>query len=250
MKKYNLANKMMDYPKITSNIKISEYFKKESSKIFENLDNKINSVFKEMSNAEITYTAFLDYDIPPHHFMSHGNIKYIISTRENDDTLKKTNEVNIYFAKIFDERIKNRIIKSWTENSLLSDRLELLMQALDCYEKELYGPVVSTFATQIEGVIKQKINKRFDSVSTKKLIKIIKKLFSKKGIGSTDLTTSKYYEEKFIVSNRDLPSNRHSIAHGNIANYTSKIDAVRMMLIFDSIVTRLEVIDENLLLEE
>lgn len=248
LKKYKLGENIFNFKRIQFDYDLSSYFKKVIEKYFDKLNENIENAFQKLSDANVNYSAFLDYDIPPHHFMMYADIHYILSARENDNSLEKTEEVNSYFEKVFDERIKNRIINNWKNNSLLTIRLELLMQAIECYENELYGPAVSTFATQIEGVMKQKIDKPFENIGTKKLKHIINKLFSKKGIGSTDLTTSKYFEDKFIKSNRDLPSNRHAIAHGNIANYTKKIDAVRMIMIFDSVVSRLDVADKKALL--
>lgn len=224
-----------------------------------NIDNTINSIFgdttrnlnialKSLNNAEITYNAFLDYDIPPHHFMMLGDFKHFVATRNEDDsTLEKVKDIEQYTIDMFDRKIKGRIVLSWSENSLLSERMTLLNQAMECYEKGFYGPAVSVFATQLEGVIKQKVNKQFDHVSTRDLKNIVNILFSKKGVGSLDLTSAKYYEDKVVSSNKNKPSNRHAIAHGNIANYTEQIDAIRMILIFDCIVSRLDKTEKDIL---
>lgn len=246
MTHYRFNNMTIKVPKI----KLSRILdiKDEIDTLFSKTTINLNKTFKNMDSAEVTYNAFLDYDIPPHHFMMLGDFMYINSTRSNDDnTLTKTKEVEQYIADKFNKSIKGRILLSWNENSILTERMELLKQAMACYDQGFYGPVVSVFATQLEGVIKQKIDKQFDQVITSDLKNIVNLLFSKKGVGSLDLTSAKYYADKVVSSNKNKPSNRHAIAHGNIANYTKEIDAIRMILIFDCIVARLDKTDKDLL---
>ncbi|MGY0683450.1 hypothetical protein ACW7DJ_02250 [Mammaliicoccus sciuri] len=243
---YRFKNLAIKVPKT----KISRLLdiKNEIDTLFSKTTTNLNKTFKNMNSAEVTYNAFLDYDIPPHHFMMLGDFMYITSTRSNDDnTLKKTKKVERYIADKFNKSIKSRILSSWNENSLLTERMELLNQTMACYDQGFYGPVVNVFATQLEGVIKQKVNKQFDKVTTNDLKNIVNILFSKKGVGSHDLTSAKYYADKVVSSNKNRPSNRHAIAHGNIANYTKEIDAIRMILIFDCIVARLDKTDKDLL---
>lgn len=111
--------------------------------------------------------------------------------------------------------------------------------------------MVTTVTTQIEGIISDKLeldkigkfrfnekhlNQNF-KYDTLKLKIIIEAMFCV--IGFSDKITRNFYIDR-VVSNKNNENNRHSIAHGAIFDHLSNIHAIKAIVIFDSILSRLE----------
>lgn len=202
--------------------------------------------------------TFKYYELPVHYAM---DIEFIKSLVENYKNNESTEQVNKYFATYFDDYLLSEIQYHWNNSVLLHKRASLFEQVISGYQYKLYSLVVTTVTTQIEGIITEKLE--LDRIShfrfkekylnqniksdTLKLKIIIEAMFCV--IGFSDKITKNFYIDK-VVSNKNNENNRHSIAHGAIFDHLDNIHAIKAIVIFDAILSRLEEFETKEELEE
>ncbi|MCJ1778256.1 hypothetical protein [Mammaliicoccus sciuri] len=236
------------------NIKTPSQIMKEMP--FDKIFNYVNLMKKSWSNVielvnlfdENAVKAFNYYEIPIHYMMT---LDFISTIVEYYSEQKSIEEVNKYFIEYFNNNMFDLINNHWKNSELLSLRMNLFQQIEAGYKQKLYGLVVSTTTTQIEGIIcdkleipriskfkfKEKSLKNKYSNDTVQLKIIIEAIFSSEYFD--DKITKEYYVSR-IVSNNNNENNRHCIVHGSVYNYVNNIHAIKAIVIFDAILSRLE----------
>ena len=213
-------------------------------------------VIKQLDEKAIQ--AFKHYELPVHYAIDIEFIESIIDKYTNNVSKE---EVNKYFAAYFDKYLLNEIQCYWVNSKLLNKRINLFQQVTSGYQFKPYGLVVSTVTTQIEGVISEKLeidrikNFKFKSKNLNKEFKrdtvklkiIIEAIFCI--IGFSDEITKNFYIDKIIGKHNNY-NNRHSIAHGAIFDHEDSIYAIKSIVIFDAILSRLEEFETKEALEE
>lgn len=223
----------------------------------------INKLWQNTAKAikqldEEAIQTFKHYELPVHYVMDIEFIKSLVEKYKNKVSTEKANK---YFATYFDDYLLSEIQYHWNNSVLLHKRASLFEQVISGYQYKLYGLVVTTVTTQIEGIITEKLeldrisNFRFKEKylnqniksDTLKLKIIIEAMFCV--IGFSDKITKNFYIDK-VVSNKNNENNRHSIAHGAIFDHLDNIHAIKAIVIFDAILSRLEEFETKEELEE
>lgn len=126
------------------------------------------------------------------------------------------------------------MIQSWKTNMLVKDRKRIIGEILKAYELKLHSAVVILTISEIENLIKKQIMRNNNmSIGDK-----ISFLDMKKHICKSEPILEIYVDEIFFHDDRngsDLSSNlsRHSIIHGNDANYGDSINEKSILYLYD-----------------
>ncbi|MCO0861654.1 hypothetical protein WL766_10435 [Staphylococcus pasteuri] len=217
-----------------------------TSQVINKVWQNTTEVIKQLDEEAIE--TFKYYELPIHYSMDLEFIESLVDKYKNNVS---TEEINKYFSNYFDDYLLNKIQNHWNNSVFLHKRTNLFEQVISGYQYNLYGLVVTTVTTQIEGIISDKLeldkigkfrfnekhlNQNF-KYDTLKLKIIIEAMFCV--IGFSDKITRNFYIDR-VVSNKNNENNRHSIAHGAIFDHLSNIHAIKAIVIFDSILSRLE----------
>lgn len=219
---------------------------KRTSQVINKVWQNTTEVIKQLDEEAIE--TFKYYELPIHYSMDLEFIESLVDKYKNNVS---TEEINKYFSNYFDDYLLNKIQNHWNNSVFLHKRTNLFEQVISGYQYNLYGLVVTTVTTQIEGIISDKLeldkigkfrfnekhlNQNF-KYDTLKLKIIIEAMFCV--IGFSDKITRNFYIDR-VVSNKNNENNRHSIAHGAIFDHLSNIHAIKAIVIFDAILSRLE----------
>ncbi|MEK5199220.1 hypothetical protein LFT63_09450 [Staphylococcus sp. FSL H8-0121] len=217
-----------------------------TSQVINKVWQNTTEVIKQLDEEAIE--TFKYYELPIHYSMDLEFIESLVDKYKNNVS---TEEINKYFSNYFDDYLLNKIQNHWNNSVFLHKRTNLFEQVISGYQYNLYGLVVTTVTTQIEGIISDKLeldkigkfrfnekhlNQNF-KYDTLKLKIIIEAMFCV--IGFSDKITRNFYIDR-VVSNKNNENNRHSIAHGAIFDHLSNIHAIKAIVIFDAILSRLE----------
>ncbi|RQX28174.1 hypothetical protein DB792_04570 [Staphylococcus warneri] len=217
-----------------------------TSQVINKVWQNTTEVIKQLDEEAIE--TFKYYELPIHYSMDLEFIESLVDKYKNNVI---TEEINKYFSNYFDDYLLNKIQNHWNNSVFLHKRTNLFEQVISGYQYNLYGLVVTTVTTQIEGIISDKLeldkigkfrfnekhlNQNF-KYDTLKLKIIIEAMFCV--IGFSDKITRNFYIDR-VVSNKNNENNRHSIAHGAIFDHLGNIHAIKAIVIFDSILSRLE----------
>lgn len=173
------------------------------------------------------------YNLPIHFDFS---LDYLIDFRGSFKKGEAQDVIERSFIEEFEDYVFPNMIKNWSSSILLEKRKSIFDDVVKAYDMGLYSAVVPTVTVQIEGIVCEKVNVK--SISTKGLIRVAEYLFSSKFF--IDDITKKYYVNVILKNNHPDPNNRHGIAHGSVYNYSKKINAVKAIVIFDSLLKQLE----------
>ncbi|MDH8970277.1 hypothetical protein PYJ54_11790 [Staphylococcus epidermidis] len=229
---------------------------KRTSKVINKLWQNTAETIKQLDEEAIQ--TFKHYELPIHYAM---DIEFIESLVEKYKNNVSNEQVNKYFTTYFDDYLLSEIQHHWNNSFFLHKRTSLFEQVISGYQYKLCGLVVTTVTTQIEGIITDKLeldrisNFRFKEKylnqniksDTLKLKIIIEAMFCVIGFG--DKITKNFYIDR-VVSNKNNENNRHSIAHGAIFDHLDNIHAIKAIVIFDAILSRLEEFETKEELEE
>lgn len=228
-------------PVITESMKkINSDITKTLREVIEKYNENWDLMLRGIRDKEVVIEAFLKYDIPPHHKFKISLLTFIIYSYSEGKPQEVVEDIvkNRFYSYIYPE-----LMREWRQNQAAKSRINLLILSLKGFEEGYYGLVVPTIIAQIEGVLLEKINEH--DFNTKQLRAIIRSIFDGVGVVNTDKTLSKFYCDK-IVGNREPSSvQRHGVLHGSLYNYHTEIDAIKAILIFDTIVSRVNDADSK-----
>lgn len=246
---------------------IAILFKKQQE-FFNNI-NKMTSLISEFSMAlreTIKNIDFTNYDC----FIKLEEIGWMpcldLTKDEKKDIVNILSEVNekniskvnsIIFKHYSHERIDS-IYNEWLKNTYLKKgRFELLKQAIECYKNNYFAGCVSLITCQYGGIIKD-TEEFFNSIpELKEEVDKIKKeqeqeqkyIESEKNtadriyrVSDFHVTTMLFndYIKKYVYCNdkqaKDNIPNRHGICHGILLNYNTEEQALKSILIMDSLI--------------
>ncbi|PTJ54235.1 hypothetical protein [Mammaliicoccus sciuri] len=209
-------------------------------KVLDRFNENWHEMLKGIREIEVVIEAFLKYDIPPHHKFKITLFSFIIhSYREG----KPKEVVEHAVMNAFYSYIYPNLLKEWRQNQAVKSRIELLTLSLEGFKDGYYGLVVPTLIAQIEGVLLEKISVK--NFTTCQLREIIRSIFNGVGVVNTDKTLSKFYCDKIVGNKGPSSVQRHGILHGSLYNYHNEMDAIKAILIFDTIISRVNDVDSK-----
>ncbi|MGW7862063.1 hypothetical protein [Staphylococcus xylosus] len=156
----------------------------------------------------------------------------------NDQYVQKQLEESL--IENFDSYILEKVKGYWKESNILKEREILLGHVLSAYEYKLYGVVAATVTAQIEGILLKALGK--EDLSKSELELVMNILFDRYNF--LDNITKNYYLKIVVDSYTNDQNNRHCIAHGKVYEYTDKIHAIKAILIFDTIRSQIDQIED------
>jgi len=209
-------------------------------KVIERFNENWNVMLRETRDKEVVIEAFLKYDIPPHHKFRITLFSFIIYSYSEGKPKEVVEQAvkNGFYSYIYPN-----LMREWKQNQAVKSRIEILMLSLKGFEEGYYGLVVPTIIAQIEGVLLEKISVK--NFTTEQLREIIRSIFDGVGVVNTDKTLSKFYCDKIVGNKGPSSVQRHGILHGSLYNYHNEMDAIKAILIFDTIISRVNDADSK-----
>lgn len=209
-------------------------------KVIESYNENWHEMLRGIRDKEVVIEAFLKYDIPPHHKFRITLFSFIIYSYSEG---KPKEVVEQAVKNGFYNYIYPNLMREWKQNQAVKSRIEILTLSLKGFEEGYYGLVVPTLIAQIEGVLLEKISVK--NFTTEQLREIIRSIFDGVGVVNTDKTLSKFYCDKIVGNKGPSSVQRHGILHGSLYNYHNEMDAIKAILIFDTIVSRVNDADSK-----
>ncbi|MFQ3843323.1 hypothetical protein AABD41_01590 [Staphylococcus pseudoxylosus] len=187
-------------------------------------------------DSDIT-SLMIKYKLPIHLDMDTSIVRDFDKSL-NDQYVQKQLEESL--IENFDSYILEKVKDYWKESNILKEREILLGHVLSAYENKLYAVVVATVTAQIEGILLKALGE--DDLSKSELELVMNILFDSDNF--LDNITKNYYLKIVVNSNTNDQNNRHCIAHGKVYEYTDKIHAIKAILIFDTIRSQIDQIED------
>lgn len=209
-------------------------------KVTERFNENWNVMLRETRDKEVVIEAFLKYDIPPHHKFRITLFSFIVHSYSEGKPKEVVEQAvkNGFYSYIYPN-----LMREWKQNQAVKSRIEILMLSLKGFEEGYYGLVVPTIIAQIEGVLLEKISVK--NFTTEQLREIIRSIFDGVGVVNTDKTLSKFYCDKIVGNKEPSSVQRHGVLHGSLYNYHNEMDAIKAILIFDTIISRVNDADSK-----
>ncbi|MFH0153168.1 hypothetical protein, partial [Pseudomonas aeruginosa] len=123
-----------------------------TSQVINKVWQNTTEVIKQLDEEAIE--TFKYYELPIHYSMDLEFIESLVDKYKNNVS---TEEINKYFSNYFDDYLLNKIQNHWNNSVFLHKRTNLFEQVISGYQYNLYGLVVTTVTTQIEGIISDKL---------------------------------------------------------------------------------------------
>lgn len=209
------------------------------TKLFKNLD------FQGLKDSLDGYRVLLIELGYPYVDIDMGDVRYIYEQRNNENISEIIEEIII---KNYSEEYIIHMLEKWTKFLFVGKRIRILEQAVIAYNKGLYAVSIPVFFSQLEGTIADFFEHK-SSMGGHTYNKYIGEIFSKNetGVNMLNEVTKTYFSnyifEKFIHGGEIPKFSRHAILHGGDVNYDTKINNLKIIIIFDTIVEYMNTIN-------
>lgn len=209
------------------------------TKLFENLD------FQGLKDSLDGYRVLLIELGYPYVDIDMRDVRYIYEQRNNENIYEIIEEIII---KNYPEEYIIHMLEKWRQFLFVGKRIRILEQAIIAYNKGLYAVSIPVFFSQLEGTIADFFEHK-SSMGGHTYNQYIGEIFSKNET-SVDMLNevtktyfSNYIFEKFIHGGEIPKFSRHAILHGGDVNYDTKINNLKIIIIFDTMVEYMNTIN-------
>jgi hypothetical protein len=205
------------------------------------------SVFELLKQAEQDFEKYkilmVKLNFPPHQEMDFKEFKgmYDFYITEGEE-MAKEKIYQLILNNYTNDRIVN-ILENWRRVDWLGGRITILEESILNYIDGRYYSAISTLLPQIEGIIIERGNVT-GYVSQKALKNLGAKILDETGSFSLDEAIKLFYIDCVLDSfehgqSIKSPLSRHAILHGADTNFGFEINALRCILFFDYLVSKL-----------
>lgn len=229
-------------------------FKDSLSQVFTQFEtqwDKIHSVFGEVSellkeakdNFEKYKELMIVFNFPPHHDMNFNDFSELYDFYLENGIEEIEDKVSEIIINNFSDEIIASYYKNWLEIEWLRPRFGILHESMLSYFDGRFFSAVSTLLPQIEGIIVDR-GSTIGYVSQREVRRIGESLLDESGDFSLDDAVRMFYVECVLDSFQHgqsirSPLSRHAILHGADTRYGTKLNALRCILFFDYLVSKL-----------
>jgi hypothetical protein len=241
---------LIEFQKEMDNIFESDGFT-QLTRTFKDLGEQIRQAADEVGQYK---SIIVELGYPPHESLPLGEMRMIVQDYNNHGIEYVKAYIDPLMEKIYDELFLEDLLKQWEKSDLVSDRLSILRSAIRCHKQQLFSASIPTLLPQLEGII----GKGFDHSGWMggKILKVyIKYLLqldkTQERFFSFEEALRTYYL-RYIINpsfeyGKDVESeiSRNAILHGYFLEYGNKENSLKIILLFDFLLTTLSNLGEE-----
>lgn len=226
-----------------------------SSQMAQGLTNIRNGIIQTEEDIKVFKVAMVEMGYPPHDGMTIKSMRSIAKIYQSDKEELKDN-IDEIMKQLFPPSELQSMLLSWEEVEMLNRRLPLLRNVVMAHNIGMYHLVVPSLLSQMEGLlvdifsIKGRVDGKIQKVMLKHLL--LKKEYQSSL--SFDEAIHKYYSENILASfthgeslGTDL--SRHAILHGSDTDFGKESISLKVILLFDYLVSVSLEINESMIQE-
>ncbi|WP_410503295.1 hypothetical protein RIF24_16915 (plasmid) [Exiguobacterium acetylicum] len=155
-----------------------------------------------------------------------------------DDPNLLITETNTFMEGYYTNDSMEELLNRWKKNDILNRRIHIIKSAFEAHKDKKYDLSIPVFFAQLEGIVRENLHdKKKENMSYKNMRDYISDIRNgKKDVKSLiDYFKSNLHEgfQEGKELNSDL--SRHAILHGYDVSYGSKVNSLKLIIIFDII---------------
>lgn len=219
----------------------------DTTELLKGLENIRKGILETESDIKVFKAAMVEMGYPPHDGMSIGQMRAIAKQyKVNSDELKE--KIDGFMATLYNPSEMQQTLLSWEKKDLITKRLPLLRNAIMAHNLGMYDLVVPSVLSQLEGVlvdiftVKGNVNGQIQKIMLENLLL---KNYEYDYLFSFDDSIHEFYVKNILVNfehgkNTKSDLSRHAILHGSDTNFGKQTVSLKVLLLFDYLVSASE----------
>lgn len=216
---------------------------------------ELGEILKKAEDIALRYKSIIvELGYPPHRDVPVEFVRDIVHDYEQYGKEYVAEYIDELMFTYYDEQVISEMSLKWENKNLAKSRIHILRNAIKCHNQMMYDASIPTLLPQLEGVIAEAFdhNEKFNGYHMKVYLKnlLIKKL-SDNDLSLTDALYNFYIQH--ILANfehgKEIASDvsRNAILHGGDKNYGKQSNSLKLILLFDFLITVLNNIPEEVI---
>jgi hypothetical protein len=234
--------------------KMSEIMNSDGLNELQRTFNDLGEQIRQAADEVVQYKSIIiELGYPPHESLPLPKMRMIVQDYNKHGIEYVKEYIDPLMEKVYDEIFLEELLLDWEDNDLVQDRKSILRSAIKCHKQQLYNSSVPTLLPQLEGIIAKGFRHEGSmggyqqKVYLKHLLQIDE---TEERFFSFEEALQSYYLQYILVpfkhgENVDSEVSRHAILHGAFVDYGYKENSIKIILLFDFLLTTLKNLSED-----
>ncbi|MED4046731.1 hypothetical protein P4640_27430 [Priestia aryabhattai] len=218
---------------------------------------ELGEMLKKAGDVALKYKSIIvELGYPPHREVPVEYVRDIVHDYDKYGKEYVAKYIDELMFDYYDEQLVSEMSLKWENKNLAKSRIHILRNAIKCHNQMMYDASIPTILPQIEGIIAEAFGHvgNFNGYH----IKVYLKNLLNKNLSENDLSLKdalyEYYVQNLLVKfehGKEIMSDvsRHAILHGGDKNYGKQSNSLKLILLFDFLITVLNDVSEEVIQE-
>ncbi|MFE7078670.1 hypothetical protein [Priestia megaterium] len=218
---------------------------------------ELGEMLRKAGDVALKYKSIIvELGYPPHREVPVEYVRDIVHDYDKYGKEYVAEYIDELMFAYYDEQVISELSLKWENRNLAKSRIHILRNAIKCHNQMMYDASIPTLLPQIEGIIAEAFDHtgNFNGYHMKTYLKnLLNKNLSENDLSLTD-ALYEFYVQNLLVKfehGKEITSDvsRHAILHGGDKNYGKQSNSLKLILLFDFLITVLNDVSEEVIQE-